>query len=145
MSGQQTFDVPNDSEGREFLRLVKKFKAPGHSFRARSRGTRKLPGVPYVSFNRRMSIPQCEAESFAVYMGKLAHNKTFLHDLQLDYSEQSLLRKAKSGELRKPLTNGEQTLVAQAVECLIEECNSVMTEQEWDTIEEIQSKLDLDK
>jgi hypothetical protein len=145
MSGQQTFDVPNDSEGREFLRLIKKFKAPGHSFRARSRGTRKLPGVPYVSFNRRMSIPQCEAESFAVYMGKLAHNKTFLHDLQLDYSEQSLLRKAKSGELIAPLTLGERIVLKEVVHEGIDGLKGAILEEEMDILERLHEKLDLDK
>lgn len=69
MSGKQTFNVPNNSEGQEFLRLLKKFKAPGHSYRARGRGPRRAPGDNYVSFSRQMSLPHKDAESFAVYMG----------------------------------------------------------------------------
>ena len=97
MNGKQTFNVPNDSEGREFLRLLKKFKAPGHSYRARGRGPRKAPGDNYVNFSRKMNLPHADAESFAVYMGKKT-DTTFIADSQLDYRQQGLLIRAEREE-----------------------------------------------
>jgi hypothetical protein len=144
MKGKQTFDVPNDSEGREFLRLLKKFKAPGHSYRARGRGPRKAPGDNYVSFSRQMNLPHPDAESFAVYMGKRA-DTTFIADSQLDYRQQGLLGSAERGELIRKLTPAENELLTHAIHSFIDDHSFVMTDGEHDMFEELHSKLDLDK
>jgi hypothetical protein len=142
MSGKQTFNVPNNSEGREFLRLLKKFKAPGHSFRARGRGPRKAPGDNYVSFSRQMNLPHADAESFAVYMGKRV-GTTFIMDEQLDYKQQSLLGRAERGELQKPLTAAERNGLAEAIHGFVDDNNLDLEEGDYDLYEAINAKLGL--
>ncbi len=127
--GAQAFNVPNDSEGREFLRLLRKFRNRGWSFHARGRGPRKLPGDLYVSFRRQLSIPQSDSEWIAVYLDNSKKKQPY----------------QPPAEPRHSLTSMEKIFLSHALESLIEECNSVMTEEEWNTVEEIQSKLDLDK
>lgn len=126
--GAQAFNVPNDPEGREFLRLLKKYKNKGWGCHARGRGPRKAPGDNYVSFSRQMSIPQADSEWMAVYLDNSKKKQPY----------------QPPAETVNPLTHDERFLVGQGLESLIEECDSVMTEEEWDTIGEIQSKLDLE-
>lgn len=59
--GNQTFNVPNTDEGREFLALCRKYLNKEKSLKARGRGSRKEHGSVY-------SIPQKYAEWFAVYL-----------------------------------------------------------------------------
>jgi hypothetical protein len=68
--GNQVFNVPNDEEGRVFLRLLRKYmNRPRWCFRVRGRGPRKKAGDARVSFSRSLGIPQAESEWLAVYIG----------------------------------------------------------------------------
>ena len=68
--GGQAFNVPNNGEGRTFLRLMRRFiNRPTWRFSARGRGARLRPGDTHVSFSRSLSLPQGESEWLAVYMG----------------------------------------------------------------------------
>ena len=61
--GAQAFNVPNDSEGQEFCRLMDKFiNRTGWHYRRRGRGSRKLHGT-------QDSIPTQYSEWMAVYLG----------------------------------------------------------------------------
>lgn len=60
-SGNQVFNVPNNEEGREFLRLLRKFRNRGWHYRARGRGSRKEHGCQH-------GIGQEHSEWMAVYM-----------------------------------------------------------------------------
>ena len=69
-AGGQAFNVPNDEEGRTFLRSMRKFiNRPTWRFSARGRGPRLRPGDTHVSFSRSLSLPQGESEWLAVYLG----------------------------------------------------------------------------
>ena len=58
-NGAQAFNVPNDDEGRTFLRLLRKFiNRPRWRFRSYGRGPRP-----------RWSVSQAQAEWIAVYLG----------------------------------------------------------------------------
>lgn len=59
--GKQAFNVPNDSEGQEFLRLLHKFRNPGWYYRARGRGPRKEHGTA-------LDISQTHSAWLAVYL-----------------------------------------------------------------------------
>ena len=142
MNGKQTFNVPNDSEGQEFLRLLKKFKAPGHSYRARGRGPRKAPGDNYVSFSRQMNLPHPDAESFAVYMGKKV-DTTFIADSQLDYREQGLLGSAKRGELQETLSPHEKEILKTILDETVDGFTPDICDEDLTALEEINGKLDL--
>ncbi len=144
MTGKQTFNVPNDSEGREFLRLLKKFKTLGHSYRARGRGPRKAPGDNYVSYSRKGNLPHADAQSFAVYMGKRV-GTTFIADEQLDYRQQSLLRKAERGQMIEPLSLGERIVLREVLHEGIDGLKGAILEEEMDILERLHEKLDLDK
>jgi hypothetical protein len=72
--GGQAFNVPNDEEGRTFLRLMRKYlNRPLWRYLARSRGPRKRAGDAFVSFSRSLSIPQAESKWLAVYLGGSGH------------------------------------------------------------------------
>ena len=76
-TGAQAFNVPNDSEGNEFLRLLRKFRNKGWSYHARGRGPRKLPGENYVSFRRQSSIPKTDSKWMAVYLDNTKKGPAF--------------------------------------------------------------------
>ncbi len=59
--GNQAFNVPNDDEGRGFLKLLRKFRNRGWYYRARGRGPRKEHGC-------QQSIGQEHSEWMAVYL-----------------------------------------------------------------------------
>lgn len=120
--GAQAFNVPNDSEGQEFLRLLRKFRNRGWSYHARGRGSRKEHGNPH-------SIAQEHSEWMAVY----------LDDSKKKVPGQPL------AEPKAQLTPKENELLTQAVHGFIDDHNFVMTEDEYEAFEEIHAKLDLDK
>ncbi len=59
--GSQTFNVPNNEEGRTFLKLMEKFRNKGWHYRIRGRGTRKYHGA-------QAHIPKQYSEWMAVYL-----------------------------------------------------------------------------
>ena len=59
--GSQTFNVPNNEEGRTFLKLMEKFRNKGWHYRIRGRGPRRDHGTQY-------HIPQQHSEWMAVYL-----------------------------------------------------------------------------
>ena len=59
--GSQAFNVPNDEEGRGFLKLLRKFRNRGWHYRALGRGSRKEHGC-------QASIAQEHSEWMAVYL-----------------------------------------------------------------------------
>ncbi|MEE8566356.1 MAG: hypothetical protein V3S76_01280 [Candidatus Bipolaricaulota bacterium] len=143
--GTQAFNVPNDQEGHEFLRLLRKFSHGGTAYRARSRGPRKRPGDARVSFSRALSIPQSEAEWFAVYMG-FNENDRFSTITRLSTPESHQLWRLRNGFYpHNPLNYGEKTLLTHAVHSFIDDHAFVMQEGELDKMEDIIGKLDLDK
>lgn len=67
----ERFHIPNNEEGREFIRLMRKYASAGTRIRLRGRGPRKHPERNY-----RQSLPQKYATHFGVYVDKdKAHYK----------------------------------------------------------------------
>lgn len=59
--GNQAFNVPNDEEGHNFLKLLRKFRNRGWHYRAKGRGSRKEHGCQH-------GIAQEHSEWMAVYL-----------------------------------------------------------------------------
>ena len=69
-AGGQAFNVPNNREGRAFLRSMRRFiNRPLWRFSARGRGPRLRPGDTHVSLSRSLSLPHAESKWLAVYLG----------------------------------------------------------------------------
>ena len=64
--GHQIFNVPNNSEGREFIRLMRKF-SNRKRFDLKGRGSRALFAKVVGKFTAQASLPKSYAEWFAVY------------------------------------------------------------------------------
>jgi len=141
--GTQAFNVPNDSEGKEFLRLLRKFSHNGTAYRARSRGPRKRPGDLYVTGSRRASIPQEDAEWFAVYMG-FNENSRFTSVTRVRSPESHQLWKLRNGQYpTNPLGWREKQVLKIILDDTVDGLTPDLDEEKLTALEEINGKLDL--
>lgn len=81
--GKQAFNVPNNDEGREFLRLAKKFaNYPAMSMRKHGRAQNRLAAFERVgrvnssAWERRCRVPLAGAEWIALYIVPISYHLT---------------------------------------------------------------------
>jgi hypothetical protein len=126
MKNAAMFDVPNDDEGKEFMRLFKKYKKRGVQARLRGRGPRVEPALEdmLARYSYFQDLPLRHAKKILIYLED--HNKIseiwkwkFLaSDIRADkmHLEQvNILREAQVQKLKKELGGAKAILESSRV------------------------------